>query len=72
MKTFADHAQARRDLIKAGTIHPSSLIELAQDRIRRLREWTDGSECCARLMAEAREVLTEGKALTAEFNAARA
>lgn len=54
-------------LIAAGTIHPAALIDLARNRIMRLREWCHPPE----LMQRAQDVLAEGKAITAAFNAAR-
>lgn len=69
-KPFEQSAAEIRALIAAGTIHPGALIGLAQNRLRRLAEWSE-SDLKPRLIAEARAVLAEGRAITAEFNAAR-
>lgn len=69
-KPFEQSVTETRALIAAGTLHPGSLVSLAQTRIMRLREWTPG-DLRDRLTAQARAALHEGKALCAELNAAR-
>ena len=70
---FNRHAAARRTAIASGTLHPASLIGLAQDRLRRIAEsrdarpdWRDQHDAAT---AAALAVLAEGKAATAAFNA---
>lgn len=66
-KSFEQSVTDARALIAAGAIHPAHLIDLARNRITRLQEWNHPAEW----MQRALDILAEGKAITAEFNAAR-
>lgn len=72
---FNRHAAARRADIANSTLHPASLIGLAQDRLRRIAksrdarpDWHHQHDAAT---AAALAVLAEGKAATAAFNAGR-
>lgn len=69
--SFAVSVANAKDLIEKNVIHPASLLDLARDRLMRLREWADGSEYHNSLVAEAEQVLYEAKALVKAFNEAR-
>lgn len=76
---FNRHAAARRADIANGTLHPASLIGLAQDRLRRIAKSRDATGNGPGWRAQhdsaeaaARAVLTEARAATAAFNARRA
>lgn len=70
-KSFEVSVARAKDLIEKNVIHPASLLDLARNRLMRLREWADGSDYHNSLVAEAEEVLYEAKALVEAFNKAR-